>query len=210
MPSLVVTSVQIATDSMGNFVARFKDAEGNDLTDNLEEVLNSLDTEMQNKLASGASFDQLPATLRARICHALEFRLATAGSKEGPDDAARSTPTHAVPTRAENRQLNTQSSLAELLQEVVTDEWRTDSNGNRNNSHEANDDDDDDEADGWRRRQRGGSQVMFEIMKPGPCMKYMGFGNLNLASDSSQNLNAFACAVPEPNPFIAVAELIDV
>ena len=132
---IAVTNVQITTDVMGNFVVKFRDGEGNELEDNLEEIFNTLDTELQNRLATGSSFDQLPVTVRSRICHALEFKMvaAAAGNWQDGKTACDVTPTHAVPSRAENRQLNTQSSLGDWFTEGEGVGWtgeRKDSNGN--------------------------------------------------------------------------------
>jgi hypothetical protein len=159
---LAVANLQIAKDEMGNFVIRFQDVEGNELTDNLEDIVTTFDSELQNRLATcDNNFGQLPADLRTRICHALEFKMAARGATSwkkvptsGEVSASRLPPS--VLSRDEIRQLNTRSSLAELLnegssQEAVEEIAATqDNNGNNT---------DVDEADGWRRRGRAGSQV---------------------------------------------------
>ena len=38
---IAVTNVQITTDVMGNFVVKFRDGEGNELEDNLEDIFPS-------------------------------------------------------------------------------------------------------------------------------------------------------------------------
>ena len=156
---IAVTNVQITTDVMGNFVVKFRDGEGNELEDNLEDIFNTLDTELQNRLATGSSFDQLPVTVRSRICHVLEFKMvAAAASWQDGKKACDVMPTHAVPSRAENRQLNTQSSLGDWFTEGEGVGWtgeRKDSNGN----NEA-----EDETDGWRRRGRKDSQVKEDLV----------------------------------------------
>jgi hypothetical protein len=156
-----VANVQIAKDAMGNYVVSFQDGEGNELTDSLEEVFNSFDTELQNRLAS-CSFNQLPPDVRAKICHALEFKMA-AGRTDAVSLKRKATVLpasgHAVPSRAENRQVNTRSSLEDLLNEGEQEGenlWSPaslDKNGNSETTA-------DDELDGWRRRTtRAGSQV---------------------------------------------------
>jgi len=156
-----VANIQIAKDAMGNYVVSFQDREGNELTDSLEEVFNSFDTELQNRLAS-CSFNQLPPDVRAKICHALEFKM-VAGRTDAVSQKRKATlppaSAHAVPSRAENRQLNTRSSLEDLLNEGEQEGenlWSPaslDKNGNSETTA-------DDELDGWRRRTtRAGSQV---------------------------------------------------
>ena len=158
-----VANVQIAKDAMGNYVVSFQDGEGNELTDSLEEVFNSFDTELQNRLAS-CSFNQLPPDVRAKICHALEFKMA-AGRTDAVSQKKKATvqpaSSHAVPSRAENRKLNTRSSLEDLLNEGEQEGenlWSPaslDKNGNTEATA-------DDETDGWRRRTRAGSQVSLK------------------------------------------------
>jgi hypothetical protein len=149
---------------MGNYVVSFQDGEGNELTDSLEEVFNTFDTELQNRLAACSSFNQLPPDVRAKICHALEFKMA-AGRTDAVSQKRKATvlppSVHAVPSRAENRQLNTRSSLEDLLNEENQEGenlWSPaslDKNGNTEATA-------DDETDGWRRRTRAGSQVSLK------------------------------------------------
>jgi hypothetical protein len=145
-------------------VVSFQDGEGNELTDSLEEVFNTFDTELQNRLAS-CSFNQLPPDVRAKICHALEFKMAAGRTDDVVSQKRKATVLppasgHAVPSRAENRQLNTRSSLEDLLNEGESQEgenlWSPlDKNGNSSETTA------DDETDGWRRRTRAGSQVRY-------------------------------------------------
>jgi hypothetical protein len=162
--ALAVANVQIAKDSMGNYVVSFQDGEGNELTDSLEEVFNTFDTELQNRLAT-CSFNQLPPDVRAKICHALEFKMAAGKTDVVVSQKRKGTvlPSgHAVPSRAENRQLNTRSSLEDLLNEEEQERdnlWTPrDKNGNSETTA-------DDETDGWRRRTRAGSQVCVKQVK---------------------------------------------
>jgi hypothetical protein len=159
----LIANVQIAKDAMGNYVVSFQDGEGNELTDSLEEVFNTFDTELQNRLAACSSFNQLPPDVRAKICHALEFKMAAGRTDDVVSQKRKATvhppaSGHAVPSRAENRQLNTRSSLEDLLNEGESREgenlWSPlDKNGNSSETTA------DDETDGWRRRTRAGSQV---------------------------------------------------
>ena len=57
---------------MGNFSAKFKDPEGNQVTDNLD-FFEDFDSGLQNQITS-RTFSELPDNVRNKVIHALEFR----------------------------------------------------------------------------------------------------------------------------------------
>ena len=104
-----VTDVEVVEDEEGNLSVRFRDEEGNLVTDSLVDLFNSLDSGQLNQLRSGR-FADLPVQLRTTVLHAL-----SAGRAEGEAPLITLTETSLPSAASPRKDKGRKSMMAEYL-----------------------------------------------------------------------------------------------